>query len=558
MGKKPMLSRRRFLRDLGVSAGAAPFLLGLDSLYEKARAQTAPKKRFLVFYAPNGNIYAFWRIDTSGQTVDLTLNNGAALSNPNLQLSPLQPNASKILILDRVSYVAARAMYQDTSALLAGTRTIDGLDHPGGHQKGMGSILSGQVLIGGTQNFGNAGMSSAVTTDQVLANTLFKTTTKFPSLQLAVRYGSDLDNLGDRYVDKRLSYTTPVGPMGATPLPPTTDPFVLFHTLFGTGSTSPQMTNNQLILDKSVLDAVQADFTRVSTKMSKADQLLLAQHAQSVRNIEGQLTSTMFQMVNCGMVTAPTTPGGVDITNPTATKTWTLLPASYPVVMDMMISLTVQALACGLTNVVTFMCANSENDMNFPWLNLNVPSPYSLAGAHGMSHQRNPNLLVVDRWYASKFNALISQLAATPDSGAAGSVLDNSILMYTSCLGDGSSHHSDNAPMVLAGGNGGYFKTGRAIRFNSVATPLPNPWPATDLNGAGAALNATQINANIQAAQNDQNVAPGNKTPPAGTRDVSNNDVLATILDSFGLDIHTVQPTAADPRFLRGLLPELK
>jgi hypothetical protein len=439
------------------------------------------------------------------------------------------------------------------------------------------------VLIGGNQNFGVAGMSSATTIDQVLADNLFKTSTKFPSLQLAVRAGPDLDNLADRYAEKRLSYRDPVNPYtptqvptpGATPLPPISDPFALFHMLFGGGSQGQGMTNAQLLLDKSVLDAVQADVARLQTRLSKADQLILQQHQQAVRDIEGQLTSSMVAMAACGGVSPPATPqtatGPLDVTNPTATKAWTLLPASYPTVGDMMIRLTVQAVACGLTNVVTFMWANSENDMSFPWLNLNVPSLYAPgAGAHGMSHERNANLLVVDRWYASKFSSLLTQLDAVPDSGTAGSVLDNSLLMYTSCLGDGCSHHSDNVPMTLAGSNGGYFKTGRAIRFNSVFTPLPMAWPAYDLSApppAGApVMSAMQINANIQSALADQNTAPGNlgwgsvpgAPPPAATPDVSNNDLLATILDSFGLDIHTVAPSMADARFFHGLLPQVK
>jgi hypothetical protein len=72
--------------------------------------------------------------------------------------------------------------------------------------------------------------------------------------------------------------------------------------------------------------------------------------------------------------------------------------------------------------------------------------------------------------------------------------------MYTSCLSDGASHHSDNMPITLAGSNGGYFRQGRAIRFNSIFTADP---------------------------VNDQ------KAPPSGVRDVSNSDLLVTILNSF-------------------------
>ena len=86
------------------------------------------------------------------------------------------------------------------------------------------------------------------------------------------------------------------------------------------------------------------------------------------------------------------------------------------------------------------------------------------------------------------------------DSGAAGSVLDNSLLMYTSCLSHGAAHVSTNAPITLAGSNGGYFRQGRLIRFNNVFTANPG--------------------------QDQQTI---------GTPDLSNADLMASILDSFGL-----------------------
>jgi len=88
---KPTMTRRRFLRDLGVSAGAVPLLAGLDTLYAKAQVPTVPKKRFIVMYTPNGQLYSSWRLpinpSTAGTTgpfiTDITTGAGlAALSDP--------------------------------------------------------------------------------------------------------------------------------------------------------------------------------------------------------------------------------------------------------------------------------------------------------------------------------------------------------------------------------------------------------------------------------------------------------------------------------------------
>jgi Protein of unknown function (DUF1552) len=498
------ISRRRFLRDIGVSAAAVPLLYSLDSLFEKANAQSIPKKRFIMMYTPNGQLYANWRLPQSG--ADLNISDGTLLAGSSLLLNPLQANAKNLLILDRLSNIGARQIYQNATSPMG-----DGLDHPGGHQKGLGNLLTGQTLVGGADNFGNAGLGRGISIDQTLAKK-FVGKTKFPSLEIGVQVNEDLT---DRYVDKRVSYNGPGDPRA-----PVTNPFVLFRNVFGSGAMGGTANNQRSDIDKSVLDNALADFTRLQPKLSSADKLLLQQHADSISAIEKQLTTTF--KLDCTNVTAPTSPTGIDITNDTATHTWSMQLANFPTVGSMMIDIMVQAVACGLTNVVTFMWANSENDMTFPWLNI-------AKGHHGMSHARDPNLVQVDQWYATQFNTMINKFAAIPESGGYGTtMLDNSLLMWTSCLSDGASHHSDNMPITLAGSNGGYFKQGHALRFNNIYT--------TD-------------------AVEDQ------KQPPAGVPDLSNSDLLVSILNSFEVATDVGKPlstTFGRADFCHGALPNVK
>jgi Protein of unknown function (DUF1552) len=570
---KPTMSRRRFLRDLGVSAGAVPLLTGLDTLYAKAQTAvtTVPKKRFIVMYTPNGQLYSSWRVPidpaTAGTTspfiTDITTGPGLAAlqsdttiwgrtvtSTAGAVAPPLSMSASKLLILDRLSMIAGRPIYNDPTAgtlTINGTTvkasSVDGIPHPGGHQKGMGSLLTGQVLKGGDNNFGNAGLGNGISIDQVLANTLFKGKVKFPSLQLAVMGTNDLYGYDDRQVDKEMSYTAPI-----SPIVPVSDPFVLFNTVFGAPSTGTATSGPtpQQLADKSVLDAVQADFMRLQTKLSSADWQLLQQHQSAVRDIETQLTSVFT--LSCSTPSAPAAPAGVNITDATATLNWTEVPGMTPVSGKMLMDIMIQAVACGLTNIVTFQWTHSEDNLSFPWLTL-PPSQCNLNGVghHNMSHERDPNLLIVDGWYASQFNYMITQLDGIQESGMPGTtVLDNSLLMYSSCLSDGSAHISDNAYFALAGSNGGYFKSGKLIRFNDVYTPLgvgvdplSNDWYTKTGAGGG-----------VQTAQQDQG--------KVGSPDLSNNDLMGSIFDSFGLDMQTVAPTIADSRFFHGNLPGVK
>jgi hypothetical protein len=473
-------------------------------------------------YTPNGMLYGNWRLPMAGADIDLTANGGAAIAGANQILSPLQKNASKLLILDRLSNIGARGQYQDGSAgAVAAAKAVgasyDGLNHPGGHQKGLGNLLTGEILVGGASppSIGNAGLGNGISLDQVLAKNFGPTgrfKTKFASLEIGVQTNEDLT---DRYVDKRISYDGP-----GKPRAPVTNPFVLFRNVFGTGMPGSVVNNMRSDMDKSVLDNAVNDFTRLQPKLSKGDQVLLQQHSDSIRKIETQLTAVFN--VDCKTIMPLTAPAGVDPTDDNATHKWAMLLANYPMVGALNMNIMVQAMACGLTNIATFFWANSETNMTFPWLSVSK-------GHHGMSHARDPQLVKVDQWYATQFGAMIDALSAIPESGGTGTtMLDNSLLWWVNCLSDGSSHHSDNMPFTLAGSNGGYFKQGHAIRYNDVYTTDPI---------------------------NDQ------KAPPAGKPDLSNNDLMTSILNSFEVAMDpTLPPSTSFGRkdFCRGPLPNVK
>ncbi len=361
----------------------------------------------------------------------------------------------------------------------------------------------------------------------MLATKLFAGKTKFPSIEIGVQTD---ENLTDRYVDKRVSYNG-----SKDPRTPQNDPFVLFKTLFGTPGADNSGAAMRAFLDKSVLDNSLADFARLNPKLSKSDQILLQQHADSIRKLETQLGT----VVDCGSVTAPTV-AGLDTTTAATTHKWAMDSKNYQAVGAMMMDIAVEAMACGLTNVITFMWRNSESDQQLPFL---TDIDYTLNGTpghHGMSHARHPGLVAIDQWYATQFNGFINKLSAVPDSGAAGTLMDNSLLMWSSCLGDASAHTSTNVPVILAGSNGGYFKTGRNIQFNDKYTA--DQW-------AGDPLGAKDGDALTAAADK---VRSGDQKS-AGLINLSNNDLAVSILNSFGMP----DTTFGDSRFCHGALPHL-
>jgi len=517
------IGRRRFLQSLGISAAAVPFVVGLDSLYVNAQVPTVPKKRFLFMYSPNGMLYYYWRLRLHAQETDIS--DGAALASPNLVLNPLQANAKHLLVLDRLSFISARGEYQ-TAAV-----SPDGKEHPGGHQKGISSMLTGKLLIGGAANVGDAGLADGISVDQVLATKVFAGKTKFSSLEVGVQVN---ENLNDRYVDKRVSYNG-----SANPRTPNNDPFDLFDKLFGTAGATDKDKALRKYLDKSVLDAAVKDFERLKPKLSTSDQQLLESHADAIRAMEMRFG----QVVDCGAVSPPTAPAGVNVTDRKATHDWAMKSENFPTVGAMQMELVTQAMACGLTNVVTFMWANSETDLVYKWIpNFDTTVQVNNQGHHAMSHARAGGLQQIDSWYAKQFNTFIDKFAATKESEGTGTLLDNSLLMWTSCLSDGASHESRNAPIVLAGSNGGYFKQGKFIQFNDVYTA--DQWDA-------APVDPTLGEATVKPLVDK--VSSGDQKK-LGTPDLSNQDLCVNILNSFGMP----DTTFGDPRFCKGALSAVK
>ncbi len=507
-------SRRRFLRGLGVSAAAVPLVLGLDSLYSKA-AEAAPKKRFVFMYTPYAQFYYNWRLRLPA--VDSDISDGAALALPNSILQPLQPNAKDLLILDRLSFVGAREQYESPQA------SPDHLSHPGTPAGAMANLLTGSTLIGGTQDFGNPGLANGISVDQVLATQVFPNQL-FPSLEVGVQVDEDLV---DRYACKRISYDGP-----SAPRTPENDPFALFAKVFGKLPATSGPTYRQFV-DKSSLDLVLGDFARLKSRLSAADQQLLQAHADAVRALELRLGT----LAQCIPPDPSQSAAGVNPKDATATHTWAMTAGNFPVVGDVMTDIIVQALSCGLTNVVTWMWKSAKTEDDYSQWISGVPSD----GLDALEHARDPGLIPVGQWYAQRFKTFIDKLSAIADSESSGSLLDNSIVVWGSDMSD--QVPGNNVPLVLAGSNNGYFRTGRSLRFDDVWTQAE--WSGPILGNGDASSNVATTAA-IDAVRNGDQAT-------IGPNDRSNNDLWVSVLNSFGVETNTF----GDARFCKGALPML-
>ena len=286
------LNRRQFLRNLGVSAAALPFLAGLPSLTGAPLPQR--RQRLIIMFSPNGTLPDECWPDAAGDLAFKSI------------LEPLAPFKDRTMMLKGV-FNKVRG---------------DGDNH----MRGMSCLLTGSELLPGNIMGGGgnpAGWAGSISIDQEIKNFLQsrpETKTRFGS----VEFGVAVPNRADPWT--RMSYLG-----GNQPVAPIDDPYRMFEKLYG------QMKDKDSLV--SILDDVSADLKRVSAKLSARDKQMLEQHMTLVRSLEEELKTP--HDANLAHKMPPLDPG-IELVND-----------NTPQLSRMQIDLLVNALSNDMTRVAT-------------------------------------------------------------------------------------------------------------------------------------------------------------------------------------------------------------
>jgi hypothetical protein len=396
-------SRREFLRDLGLSAAALPFVINLPSL--GFANQTARKQRLVVVFSPNGVVPTTFWPDAEGP--DFTLKES---------LSPLEPFKDRLLTLHGV---------------------CDQVRGDGdSHMRGIGCLLTGVELFPGNIQGGSdtpAGWSSGLSIDQEIKIFLqadAATRTRFGSLEFGVLVPDRADTW------TRMSYSGP-----NKPNTPIDNPYQMFSKMYG------RMKDQENL--KSILDELQGDLQTLAATVNSQDRQLLEEQTTFVREMERELTSAKVEGV--GHAVPELEPGIKEETE------------NMPRLSKMQIELMVNSFAADFTRVATLQYTNSVGDAKMKFIDVDE-------GHHELSHNADDDaksqekLTRINKWYAEQVAYLAKRLAETPEPGGGGSLLDNTLIVWTNELGKGNSHTLDDIPFVLVG-NGLDFKMGRSLKY---------------------------------------------------------------------------------------------
>ncbi|HEY6454869.1 MAG TPA: DUF1552 domain-containing protein [Steroidobacteraceae bacterium] len=406
------LPRRTFLRGLGTTL-ALPLL---ESMLPTRGAVAAQKQivptRFLGAFVPHGVAPGHWMPQATGP----------GFAYPYVY-EPLQPFRKKVVLTS--------GMWSKSSENPPG---VTGADH----------FVAAAFLTGvKPKKTTGADIQVGTSLDQLIA-TKIGGGNLLPSVQMAVEDpGANSSNCGEGY---SCVYTNTISWESPTrPLPMEINPQTLFERMFGDGS-SPQMRKMRRERQASILDSVNGSLRQIMAEVPHGDQMRLEQYADDVREVERRLNIAARASTDAPNMTMPY--GVPESFHEHIQVQWDLLALAYQ---------------ADITRVATMLFARDLTSRTFPESGTN-------ASFHGASHHaEDPGQIAVfakiNRYHVQMLTYLVQKLDAIPEGD--GTVLDHSLILFGSNMGNSNQHLHYDTPAVLVGGASGRLKGDRYLPYAS-------------------------------------------------------------------------------------------
>jgi hypothetical protein len=419
---KKHIPRRTILRGAG-AALALPFLEAMVPA-RTALAQTAanPKPRFVGLFVPHGAAPGYWVPDKVGPL-------GTELPYIYKSLEPLR----------------------DYTVILSGLHSrsaepppgVTGADH---------WVAAAFMCADKPKKTAGADVQAGTTIDQIIAQKIGRESL-LPSLQMAVEDpGANSSNCGEGYscvYTNTISWATPT-----SPLPMELNPQVVFERMFGDGTTAEQRAARRK-RDQSILDSLTASLSRLRGTLGAADRARLDDYQENVRAIERRLQIAMKASV--------VAPENIEV------------PVGVPQTFDEHIKLQFDLLALAfeadITRVGTLLFARDLTGRTYP------ASEAPTSGFHGVSHhgedpRRILELAKINKYHVAMVAHLAGNLASKKEGD--GTLLDHSMILFGSNMGNSNQHVHHDVPHILVGGANGKLEGGRHLAYPSKTVPTGN------------------------------------------------------------------------------------
>jgi hypothetical protein len=411
---KKALPRRTFLRGMGATV-ALPLLDAMvPSMTAMTRTAAGPVRRLGFVYMPMGCDLPRWTPPGEGRLTTLS--------------PALQSLGNVVDQLTVISNLELKNAY------------------PGTHATSNAAFLSAAKAKWTESTDYYLG----TTVDQIAARHIGGETL-LPSLELSMDLLQTVGQCDNGYAcvyQNNLSWSSPT-----TPLPAEAHPRIVFERLFGEGG-SARDRRAALKRRASLLDWVREDITRLQTSLGPEDRTRVNQYLDTVREVERRIQKAEAGAADQALP---------DLDRPVG------VPASYADHARLMFDLQVLALQADVTRVITFQLARETSNRTYP--EIGVPDPHHPLTHHGNDPEKIARMAKINAFHVSLFAYYLEKLKATPEGD--GNLLDHSLVLYGSGMGNPNIHDHVNLPILVAGGAAGRLKGARHIRY-AEPTPLAN------------------------------------------------------------------------------------
>ncbi len=416
---KKHLSRRTVLKGAGVAV-ALPLLDAMvPAATAMAQTAAAPKLRAGFFYIPHGAIMhntahgPEWdRWTPSGSGADFKLST---------IMSPLEPFKDYVSSVGNLVNAASAGSVHtlNPATWLSCTR-------PGGGAFGGGANM-------------------ATTLDQIIAQKIGQETT-LPSLEVSSETTvQQAAGSGGPYTT--LSFRDPT-----SPLPMEYNPKKVFNQLFGETTAVERVEIARE--NYSLLDLIMDRTAALKNELGAGDRATLDGFLESVREIERRTELIASQDVSD--ISLPERPVGV--------------LDNFDKQVDLLFDLIAIAYQSDLTRVASYIMVAEGTNQTYN--HIGVPDAFHPVSHHANDLERLEKLVKIQTWHMDRFAAFLQKMADTPDGD--GSLLDHSIFLYGSNMGNSDRHGNYPIPTVIVGGGNGRMKRGGQQIVMPDRSPLAN------------------------------------------------------------------------------------
>jgi hypothetical protein len=415
---KKHLSRRAVLRG-GSVALALPFLDAMvPAATALAQTAAAPKLRAGFFYLPHG---AIMNNTPFGKEVDGWTSSGSGadfkLGNT---VAPLEPFKHHLTTFENIENKAPN--------------------------NSVHTLNPATWLSCVSPDTSAKGASLAITLDQLVAQRIGQQTA-LPSMEIASETTVQIAAGNGGFYSVTTSYAAP-----NKPLPMEYNPRKVFIQLMGEFDT---VAERDLLLRKnaSLLDMIADRTNALRRDLGPGDQRALSDYLDTVNELERRVK--LASATDMGNIEVPPAPLGVQ--------------DYFDLQIKLLFDLIAVAYQADMTRVVTFAMAAEGTDRSYP--NLGIPGGFHPVSHHTNTRERIDELLKIQRYHMERFADFVKKLADTRDGD--GSLLDHSLFLYGSNMGNSNAHDNYPLPEILLGGANGRHKGGKNLKLPE-RTPLAN------------------------------------------------------------------------------------